>query len=320
MKKLLTSRLYEPVLIRPVVNGADNLKIVSGFATPAMAEKHLRDIQEGGYDVSIELIYGMSRLQGVETATHKGFMDIQENRFKGKFSCDYSISLKPIHAKIYTWLKESSPILSYTGSANYTQNGFIEGIQQESITETNPEESLDFFNMVKKEVVNCIYEPLLLEHNVAFYKGGKTSPDLGLPELELSLLKKDGTIHERSGLNWGQREKRDHNQAYIPIPQTVAQTDFFPEKTDLFTVFTDDEFSFIGRIAQDNRKALHSTESNAILGKYFRKRLGLQDGQRVTVHHLKNYGRTSVKFVKIDNETYYMDFSPKSDDQENEIE
>ena len=49
--------------------------------------------------------------------------------------------------------------------------------------------------------------------------------------------------------------------------------------------------------------------SNALLGEYFRNRLGLANGAYVTAADLRSYGRTDVTFIKIDEEHYYMDFS-----------
>ena len=54
------------------------------------------------------------------------------------------------------------------------------------------------------------------------------------------------------------------------------------------------------------------TEVDAELGRYFRLRLGLASGEYVRYQHLQRYGRTHVKFEKIDNETYRLDFSPEA--------
>ena len=43
---------------------------------------------------------------------------------------------------------------------------------------------------------------------------------------------------------------------------------------------------------------------------YFRMRLDLPNGFFITKEHLEQYG-TDVDFYKIDNETYYMDYSVK---------
>ncbi|WP_429825099.1 hypothetical protein [Brevibacillus laterosporus] len=48
-----------------------------------------------------------------------------------------------------------------------------------------------------------------------------------------------------------------------------------------------------------------------MLGKYFRKRLGVPFGTKVKTEHLRQYGRDSVAFYKINDETFYLDFSSK---------
>lgn len=58
-----------------------------------------------------------------------------------------------------------------------------------------------------------------------------------------------------------------------------------------------------------NDKAITTPASNALLGEYFRNRLGLANGAYVTAADLRSYGRTDVTFIKIDEEHYYMDFS-----------
>jgi hypothetical protein len=58
--------------------------------------------------------------------------------------------------------------------------------------------------------------------------------------------------------------------------------------------------------------AVHKIETphnNALLGEYFRNRMGLANGAFVTRKDLKLYGRDDVKFYKFDDENYYMDFS-----------
>ena len=57
-----------------------------------------------------------------------------------------------------------------------------------------------------------------------------------------------------------------------------------------------------------NRKAIHTTENNSIMGRYFRRRLRIPLGERVYVQDVLNYDRTSVRVYKIDSETYFMDF------------
>ena len=128
--------------------------------------------------------------------------------------------------------------------------------------------------------------------------------------VQISLLTNKGVVAGTSGLNWGQREKRNPNEAYIRIPITIARQDFFPTDRH-FTVLTDDGHQLILRVEQQNNKALTTPMNNSLLGEYFRNRLGLPNGHFITREDLERYGRTDVVFAKIDEELYYMDFSPK---------
>ncbi|OGR47579.1 MAG: hypothetical protein A2021_00220 [Elusimicrobia bacterium GWF2_52_66] len=135
----------------------------------------------------------------------------------------------------------------------------------------------------------------------------------GVPFVKVPLLAKDGTLPERSGLNWGQRpeERRQPDQAYIRLPAEIYKTDFFPPIGQDFIVRTDDRKILTCHRAQQNGKGIH-TSNNSLLGQYFRNRLGLAEGEFVKKEYLEKYGRSDIGFYKIEDETYYMDFSEPS--------
>lgn len=89
----------------------------------------------------------------------------------------------------------------------------------------------------------------------------------------------------------------------------IAGSSFFPQRGEYFTVLTDDDLPMICVVAQDRDKAIHTVESNALIGAYIRKRIGVADGEYVTRAHFDAYGRTDVTIYKIDDETFYLDFS-----------
>ncbi|MEI7485483.1 MAG: hypothetical protein WCK13_12300 [Ignavibacteriota bacterium] len=45
------------------------------------------------------------------------------------------------------------------------------------------------------------------------------------------------------------------------------------------------------------------------MGEYFRNRINVANGAPVSTQDLLDYGRTDATFYKIDDETYFMDFS-----------
>ena len=79
----------------------------------------------------------------------------------------------------------------------------------------------------------------------------------------MSLLARGGETGRRSGLNWGQRDGREPNQAYIPLPASVARSGFFPLNRRQFSVLTDDGIQLIQ--AEDAYYAFHAIPGLRIL-------------------------------------------------------
>ena len=125
----------------------------------------------------------------------------------------------------------------------------------------------------------------------------------------LSFLTNSGEVPTTSSLNWGQREHRDPNQAYIPLPAKVSKTGFFPLNKRYFTVVADDGECFIMRVEQAGNKAITTPSDNSEIGRYFRNRLGIHEGEKVIKEHFEKYGRSDVTFTKLDDEHFLMDFS-----------
>ncbi len=133
----------------------------------------------------------------------------------------------------------------------------------------------------------------------------------GYPYERLTLITGSGDkkrVPYSSGLNWGQRPGRNPDQAYLAIPVHIQQSDFFPCTGKKFKVFTDDGEEWMCARRQANGKALHTVNDNSIIGKYFRKRLGVESGELVTLEHLVTYGRTSVEIYKKSLNEYILDF------------
>jgi len=189
-----------------------------------------------------------------------------------------------------------------------------------------PNAAYDYFQHLLADTIYCTHNDA--ENFIQLYKDNysrkkrqlveqgdfeETTPDhvIGLPKVTVSLLARNGNLPQRSGLNWGQRpeQNREPNQAYIKLPSTIYHTDFFPENTIQFTVLTDDGKTIICTRAQQNGKAIHTPHNNSLIGEYFRNRLGLASGDLVKESDLATYGRSDITFYKIDDETYYMDFS-----------
>ncbi len=319
--------LFNEVLIKPAKEGCNNLYIVSGYGTAAMAFHHLGTLKEAGLKVNIELILGMCPKDGLSESNHRGFLHLMENEFKDAFKCSYVVNPPPVHSKVYAWFKDDKPMFGFIGSANYTQTGFSSR-QKEAMAKCSAEDCFRYYESLYEQTIYCnhidagdivrIYNDLTYERLLRqkIIKEDEVPEDFvlhGLPHVKVSLLDNEGNLPNRSGLNWGQRPElhREPNQGYIRLPADVYKSSFFPDVGEHFTVHTDDDKVLICSRAQQNGKAIHTPHNNSLIGMYFRNRLSLQSGKLVTEEHLLKYGRTDIDFYRIDDETYFMDFTVK---------
>lgn len=317
---MFNSDLIDKVLIKPIDKGANQLIIISGYATPIMASWHIKKIKEMKLpSINIKLIVGMANYGGLTKEFHEGFKQLagtQNDPDLSKFQCQYIYKGTPVHSKLYLWVENGKPIEAYAGSANYTQAGF--GInRREYVVSCDASNALQYYNNIEKDSIYCLHSEV--EENI---KLQPSNPILDIENnrihisktnkaahIRLSLLSKNGEVGKRSGLNWGQRPGREPNQAYIPLPAKDARSGFFPLEKQHFSVITDDNKNLILRVEQQNNKALTTPLNNSLLGEYFRNRLELNNGAFIKKADLENYGRTDVTFYKLDDEQYFMDFS-----------
>ncbi|MBR5548616.1 MAG: NgoFVII family restriction endonuclease [Kiritimatiellae bacterium] len=343
MRTVVSRKLFEFALLDPLQNQKkpDTLKIVSGYATPAMAVAHLMSVRRlsrklrYALPLNIDLVYGMAGESGVSEVYDSGFKALREKRefkFNGSFDCSYVKAPLSVHSKVYVWCKGDKPIRAFMGSANYSERAFKSPTRIETLTECDPLSALTFFEEAKSKAIDCENvdvrkdfkrtkkQQLVNCKSAKFSIEDDESSEYYLcPKLEVSLLTKTGKTGNGSRLNWGVRpsgkprksgrSRRNPNQSYIGLPSNVYRSDFFPPKAERFTVLTDDNVVMTCVRAQDHGKAIETKDDNSELGLYFRKRLGLQSGAYVRLSDLKKYGRTNVVFWKLGDANYVMDFS-----------
>jgi len=318
---MIFTNLYAQALIQPCDEGANHLKIISGYATSAMAFHHLEDLRIKGFNPKISLLVGMCPSDGLSVSNHRGFQNIlSSDVYKNHFSCSYIYKAPSVHSKLYVWLKDTKLHKIFIGSANYTQNAFFH--QREVLAEVNNANFIQYFEEIEKDSIFCNgneSEDLIRVYNDKIYyrryaredKDIDSIPDSsGVENVTVSLLSSNGEVQRVGGLNWGQRDGREPNQAYIQLPPAVYNSDFFPKAPQHFTIVTDDSKTFICRRAQKDEQghAIETPHNNSLLGLYFRYRMGLPNGSPIWKADLEHYGRTDVTFYKFDDENYYMDF------------
>lgn len=327
---MITNDLIKSIFINPINQGADVLYIVSGYATPNMASwlfKYTRHM----HPLDVKLIFGKAA-EGISMPIHESFIELSKTPFSKScrsFSCQYIYQNTPVNANLYLWFKDSKPFTAFTGSANFIQRAFSKS-QREIMVECDPNEAADYFEQIEGDTIYCYNSEV--EEFIPIFSFHNMLDRLNNPEfledkdnmVKLSLLNsKTGETHTSSGLNWGHRinyytkkdgtvsqRNRNPNEAYIPLPKSIAKSGFFPLNKQHFTVVTDDRKQLTLRVEQQGNKAITTPKSNALLGEYFRNRLGLSNGAFISRADLERYGRTDVTFIKIDDEQYFMNFTP----------
>ena len=324
---MITQDLYEQVLVQPARENGNALCIVSGYASAAFAADHLQDMLTMASRPTIHLIVGMFPQIGSLRSNHLAFQQLSTTDYPIGFECRYVVTSPPVHVKSYAWYKDGQPFRGFIGSANYSKNAFNAQLR-EAVTPANAQEIQAYFDNLWEVSLDC-REPeadRLVHEAITNYKAKPQQADITqattdsamatFPHITLSLLTDSNEMHNGGGgLNWGQRQGREPNQAYIHIPASVGRSGFFPPLKQHFTLMTDDGKSLICVPAEPKIKggnvphAIHTPLNNSDLGLYFRFRLGLANGAFITKQDLVDYGRTNIIIYKINDDDYYMDFS-----------
>lgn len=336
--------LYAPARVERL-SSCNTLKIITAFTDCDRISTHMIALSEGMKTgrfvkgLSVEIILGMTK-SSLSQKKHEdicrliGFL----NGSKGmpKISCRYIVNGAEVHSKIYLWEGPDHngdivPKLAYCGSLNYTINAYYK--RRESVSMCDSFGAYLYYKELLDDTMDC-FDPNVSDKlkNVvnnssdAYEEPDNSEKDYLLYDketpadtLNVSLLRADGSdTGYGSGINWGIRKngtKRDQNQAYIPYNHQDKKPGFFPDRINpddencpMFKVITKDFGSFHMRVAQQGNKAIHSVESNAILGEWIRKKIGAPNGGYVTKQMLELYGRTYVTFRKYEDGTYLLDF------------
>ena len=318
---MFLEELYDNALVKPVKGQvANELFAVSGYASATFANRHLKDLQSYK-KTRVNLIIGMP---GKRT-DHLAFLALYK-RFPDRFNGYYLTSSPPVHSKTYGWFNQDKPVIGFTGSANYSQSGFLGGTQVNQLVNDDPLQILNFYNSLLPRCISMLdfeFNDGELKQYLASTIGLEGDVPRGdiiweIPDkrVRISFLDRvmsKPAVPEKSGLNWGQRPeyKREPNQAYLSIKKGSRKEGFLPPVGKTFTLITDDNFVMDCVRAQEGGKAIHSTNDNSEIGKYIRQRIGVPLGGLITIDHLINYGRTDFTIDKLDDETFLFDLSVK---------
>lgn len=305
----------QAILFDPISLGANRLCILSDQASPNMASWLLKTYEENKINgVSIELIITSSLERGILQTNHSAFIELHRAFRKGKpnnFVCSYYHGAPISKKNLYIWTDGETPVTAFSCSYDFTQASLLKGVG-DPISEMSASAAYKTYEAAVDGSTYCVnsevedYVPIVASPLPTAADLTADDPNYICLSLVVEKTKEPG---KKSGLNWGQRKKRNPNEAYIPLPRKIARSGFFPLEKQHFLVVTDDHHTLLLRVEQQGDKAITTPASNAQLGEYFRNRLGLANGAYVHTKDLDAYGRRDVSFYKIDDEQYYMDFS-----------
>ncbi len=334
--------LAEHILRAP--RAAANLDVVSGYASPSALLWCLSDgdpskVVSSSSDLKttkvmpqIRLLIGMAGASGVTRAEHEMYMRLCAGS-QGHLEVRYPHPdfQTDIHTKAYLWKDEiSRPLVAYSGSANMTNAGMGIGnqVQENVMSKVDPVAASVYFEQRYSLALDCLAPEVedLIDFPVhqddiqlpvtPAGEPGSSRPDADAARVDFYLYKKrEGQAYEPGGgINWGHRDARDRNEAYAAISAAVSRSGFLPLKNTPITVHCDDGEILVLRGASGDEKHpsgkdLTSIPSNATLGAYLRRRMGLQSGQYVGMEELFDYGRAYFTLSRLQSGDYYLDFS-----------
>lgn len=314
---------------------SNNIVIVSGY----VGYQTIKMLCEQCCDVRITVVYGMYGSERISQPLHLALMEVQ--RQYSNITILYSTI--PVHSKIYTWNCDAKIEKALVGSANFSISGMMNDYKEvlsdvEQDTYSTLKEYCDY---VLSKAISCN------DAEVKFQKVFKASghsklvqPLLAKNVCRATLLDRNGMVSKKSGLNWGLSNGHvSEGDAYIRITSNYIKLfpSLFPPKkyvgmdnplsngkknreNDEVELIWDDGEKMIGLLEGQQTKTINglvypkqlsTSPSKSILGKYLRKRLGVDLNHIITKSDLLRYGRTSIDISLVGEGIYYLDFSVK---------
>lgn len=334
-------------LLLPPSSSSRTIRIVSGYASPSAVLWCLTggDMDSTSEDAvaarspRVELLIGMTPSGCVTQGEHEAFRDLCA-RYRGKLSIRYVSGNQSVHSKVYAWYAEDgTPVQAFSGSANFTNPGLnIGGDEQENVmSAVDPETAAMYIESRMQDSFDCL-DPTVGDH-ISFASGRVPEPASdALPTAPLAIgqtgdepvadaagasvnfylysRKYRQAFNPGGGVNWGARpERKNQDESYLPIPVHVSRSGFLPPRNTPITVHCDDGRVLILRGSSGNQtshpsgKDLGSLPSNGILGAYLRWRMEVPSGTPIGIPEILSYGRSFVTLTRLDDESYFLDFS-----------
>ncbi len=316
---------------------SSDIIIASGYTSFDILNRYkshfIRVVDEGG---SAKLLLGMAFYEGLSAnklkLLHQLSTDLEN---KNKDSGVYVTYSGKYHGKIYKFFhgKESE---IYLGSSNFSRSGLSENIEATTlIRDTNIKNEIDDFLDFLFSDKNAVS---IKKADITVPGTAKYSENLSLKTLDDLQRYSPSTVDkskypffefslsriaemEKSNLNvyfgkgrWnrktGEVKPRHWYEVELIANAEIIQNPYYP-KGD-FLAYTDDGFIIPMKSSGDYFKNIRSRGSLDILGQWIKGKLqksgALIPLTPVTQDILDIYGNDTIRFYKLDNDRYYVEF------------
>lgn len=329
----LNEKLYENV-IQKYAPISDELKIISGYSSATFLLKVLRDYPH----LKIELYLGMTP-HGIAKKNHVGYQEIVAANQNVKVY--YQINQPVTHTKQYTWVGGDAYI-NHIGSANFTENGFINW--RETLVETDENLTYVYKEQIERSL-SCDHDEI--EKYIEIYEDEEGSMEdiREIIEDDIKISEKVPKVNEQLNTRLQQKQRHQHkfrqridknlyqtfeipivfatdNQwstrginawnrgdcsPYLMQSNNAPFSKVFPA-TEVFQIETDDGEYFLGQVNELHQKRLYP---NRNIYEYLANRIGLVEVRPISIEDLIGYGRTHITVHKVSDKEYLFDFSSK---------
>lgn len=324
--KFVNKNLYENIIHKNALI-SDKLRIVSGFASPQFSKKILDEYPH----LLIDLFIGMTP-HGLSEKNYDGFKELME--VTDRIKVYYQVELPVTHIKLYEFSKNKKIIGLYTGSANFTFNGFSEW--HEGLVEFSGEVNSVFARQIETSIIansEHLKDNLLIieEETSLLYKFNEINnliaedsqfynqddeeklenKQLSLKRLYHSKVSQNSfeeidipVLYENSKKHSSINNDFIGKKVFLNQANGTSYEKIFPlgKKIELLT---DDGIILHAKIPKNQARRLYFDGN---FREYLALRMNLDQKTLLTWNHLLNYGRTDIKIYKENENHFLLDF------------
>lgn len=320
---MIIENLYGSI-IKTYFKESSRVNILSGYGSGAFLQHVIEECPR----LKIDLYLGMTQ-EGISKSSHDIFQDI--TRGNENINVYYQIEGAPNHMKIYSVFEDEILKKSFVGSANFTENGFVNNkeillksdIDFKEVFETQSINSLICTDIDIEKYVNIYRESLSDYEEVDKPQESVTSVGVGderfnpglsklismrnkasvkyYKEFDIEVVKSNDENWRFTGINTALYGGVPH----ITLGNTLYLKKVFPKGAE-FTIVTEDDKEYKVRTSAKDRNALYFVDIN--IYEYFRNMLGLEEERPISSKDLKAIESNQMKFIRLDELRYYTEF------------